>query len=418
MELDYTVLSSIRKAVGESFYILDEEQVKRNFIELKQAFIDIYPKMNIAYSYKTNYTPRICKIIADLGGYAEVVSDMEYRIAKQIGNKDSKIIFNGPYKKTETIREMLLKNGIVNIDGQADFNTLKEIAREFSNQEVSVGIRCNFDVKDGVISRFGIDSESPLFGEIISYIENTPNVKLRNLHCHFASRSLEYWPNRATLMFDLIDRYKLYTLEHIDLGGGLFGKMADSLKKQFSMKIPSYREYARAIATLFSKRYAEVEEENRPELIIEPGSALVGDVMKFAAKVTNIKNIRGKDIATVLGSIYNINPTLNTKNPPLEIFSPEKEMQKSYTDLDFGGFTCIESDYLYRHFKGELAVGDYAVFGNVGSYSVVLKPPFILPNFTIVSISKGEITIIKEAETFDDIFKTFIFEEVENVSTD
>jgi len=39
--------------------------------------------------------------------------------------------------------------------------------------------------------------------------------------------------------------------------------------------------------------------------------------MKFACKVESIKNIRGKDIATVLGSIYNINPTLNKKNPPV-----------------------------------------------------------------------------------------------------
>ena len=130
--------------------------------------------------------------------------------------------------------------------------------------------------------------------------------------------------------------------------------------------------------------------------------------MRFAAKVVNIKNVRGKSIATLLGSIYNINPTLNKKNPPIEVYSMGAE-QKEYTDLDFGGFTCIESDYLYRHFDGMLAKDDMVVFGNVGSYSVVLKPPFILPNFPIVDISEGELEIIKRGETFDDLFHTFSF---------
>ena len=130
--------------------------------------------------------------------------------------------------------------------------------------------------------------------------------------------------------------------------------------------------------------------------------------MRFAAKVVNIKNVRGKSIATLLGSIYNINPTLNKKNPPIEIVSMGEE-QSSYEDLDFGGFTCIESDYLYRGFEGKLAKGDVVVFGNVGSYSIVLKPPFILPNFPILDISGSEIEVIKRGECFDDIFHTFAF---------
>ena len=31
------------------------------FLELKATFEEIYPNFNIAYSYKTNYTPKFCK---------------------------------------------------------------------------------------------------------------------------------------------------------------------------------------------------------------------------------------------------------------------------------------------------------------------------------------------------------------------
>lgn len=41
--------------------------------------------------------------------------------------------------------------------------------------------------------------------------------------------------------------------------------------------------------------------------------------MSFAAKVVNIKEVRGKSIATLLGLVHNINSTLNGKNPPLHI---------------------------------------------------------------------------------------------------
>ena len=81
--------------------------------------------------------------------------------------------------------------------------------------------------------------------------------------------------------------------------------------------------------------------------------------------------------------------------------------QKYYPSIDISGYTCMENDYLYRNFSGTLHVGDYMVFDNVGSYSVVSKPPFILPNVPIISLVKGEMEILKEAETFEYIFQTY-----------
>ena len=94
---------------------------------------------------------------------------------------------------------------------------------------------------------------------------------------------------------------------------------------------------------------------------------------------------------------------------PQFLILTNKNSRVYYEDLDFGGFTCIESDYLYRSYSGELAEGDIAVFGNVGSYSVVLKPPFILPNFPILDICDTETELIKRKESFDDIFRTYVF---------
>ena len=318
------------------------------------------------------------------------------------------MVFNGPWKDAAAIEEIVLGGGMVNLDSRYDLEILRDMAVRYPDKQLAAGIRCNFDVGDGVISRFGFDVDTDDFAQAMNFFRETSNVCLKGIHCHFASRALLVWPPRVKGMLELLERYGLAEqVEYVDLGGGLFGKMPDSLRAQFDSEIPTYEQYAEAVAKPFAEFYAS--RAHRPELLIEPGSALAGDVMKFAVPVVSIKSVRGKAIATVLGSIYNINPTLNKKNPPLEIYGAGGGLQ--YQDLDFGGFTCIESDYLYRHYEGMLKEGDYVVFGNAGSYSVVLKPPFILPNFPVLELQEDDSVLeIKRGEVFDDLFHTYRFE--------
>ena len=398
-------IKQLSEKVGDAFYMLDSKQFRENFIELKSEFSKIYSNFNIAYSYKTNYTPKLCRIVNELGGFAEVVSDMEMEIALRIGVEPEKIIWNGPYKNAKKGEQLLVMGGTVNIDSAYEIDLVADIADRYPNHKLNIGIRCNFDVGDGVVSRFGFDIDSDDFKKALALFGAHKNLYLIGLQCHFATRRLETWRPRVEGMLALIDKLRIVP-EHIDLGGGLFGKMADSLKAQFDSEIPTYKQYAEAVAPVFAEHFENATK--KPLLLIEPGSALIGDCMRFASKVVNIKEVRGKAIATLLGSIYNINPTLNKKNPPIEVYAMG-EKQREYKDLDFGGFTCIESDYLYRHYDGKLSKGDMVVFGNAGSYSIVLKPPFILPNFPIIDITDGKLEMIKRGEVFDDLFHTFAF---------
>lgn len=399
------LLNRLSAIYGDAFYVLDSEQFKTNFYELKNAFSKIYKNFNIAYSYKTNYIPKLCKYVNEAGGYAEVVSDMEMEIALRVGVEPNKIIWNGPYKNYKKVEELLLIGGTVNLDSVYEIEKIKDIAKRYPQHNFNIGVRVNFDIDDGVTSRFGFDIESNDFKKVLCLVKEIENVNLLGVQCHFATRKLETWKPRAEKMLALLCGLGL-TPAHIDLGGGLFGKMDESLKLQFDSKIPSYDEYAQTVAPLFAEYFKN--SKSKPLLLIEPGSALVGDCMKFVSKVINIKEVRGKSIATLLGSIYNINPTLNKKNPPIKVYSTGG-VQTEYENLDFGGFTCIESDYLYRNYNGKLAQGDMVVFGNVGSYSVVLKPPFILPNFPVIEVCENGIEVIKRGEVFDDLFHTFSF---------
>ena len=394
------VIKQLRKEYGDAFYLLDSKQFRLNYLELKNAFSSVYPNFNIAYSYKTNYTPKLCKIVNEFGGYAEVVSEMELELALRIGVPPQNIIWNGPVKNPTKLENFLLRGGVVNIDSLDDLELIKSVVEKNQDKHFRLGIRVNYDIDDGIISRFGFDVDGDDFRECLEYVINSANVEFINFQCHFAKRNVEYWPARAKGMVDLIDRIGIVP-KRIDLGGGIFGKMAQSLKTQFSTIIPEYSAYAEAIKVFFD-RFGN----GGPELIIEPGSALVGDCMQFVGTIKTIKCVRGKWFASVLGSQKNI--SMAGVNPPIEIIHFGGET-KDYKSIDIVGFTCIEGDVLYKNYKGKLAKDDAVVISNCGSYSIVMKPPFILPNFPILDISDGKAELIKYGETFDDLFHTFVY---------
>lgn len=391
---------------GESWYVLDTKVLKQNYAGLLGAFTAIYPKTRLSYSYKTNYMPRICGFLKELGAYAEVVSDMEYRLALQVGVQPEKIIFNGPCKDEKAVEDLLLSGGLVNIDAQYELEMVLQLAARFPEARMRVGLRCNFDIGDGVVSRFGWDVDDPSFEQALVVLRNTPGLKFCGLHCHFSTRTLDTYKARTERMMDLIDRFFETAPEYISLGGGFFGKMDESLARQFEVPVPSFAEYAGVIATAFRARYKGKPWREQPALFLEPGSSLVANVLNYYAKVVNIKSVRGKDIATVAGSLFNINPRAKRLNPYMRVVAIQGG-GRLYQDLDIGGYTCVESDYLFSHYEGPLQVGDFVVFGNVGSYSLSFKPPFIWPNVPVVESVNGRFVEMKRQEELSDILVTY-----------
>jgi len=399
MELNTNTLNELSDAFGDAFYLLDSKR-----FQLIRTFRGIYPKFNVAYSYKTNYTPKLVKIVDSLGGFAEVVSDMELEVALRSGVHPKHIIWNGPVKNEEKVKELLLAGGTVNIDSSYELEPLQKISDAYPDHVLSVGLRCNYDVGDGVLSSFGFDVDGE---EALSYIKERRNLRLTSLQAHFAKRSPEYWDARTEGMLEVYDlvreNYGLVPTR-LDLGGGMYSNMPDSLREQLHIGQVTYKDYADRSASRFAAHFKDAA--NAPELFVEPGSAVAGDCMRFVTRVKTLKNIRGKEIATCVGSQKNI--SMSGIIPPMEVI-PCGNAQRDVSNVDIAGFTCIESDYLYKNYSGKLGTGDYIVIGNCGSYSVVMKPPFILPNCPVLDITGDRVEVIKRQEYFDDLFHTFSF---------
>ena len=407
MKFDFEHINRLSGKYGSPIYIFDEKAFIDNYYEIRNEFRNIYEKYNIAYSYKTNYTPYIANVVKKLGGYAEVVSGMEYYIAKHLGYNDDMIIFNGPNKGGAGI-EAFLNGCIINIDSLDELEQYCNIASKNKNRNFELGIRVNIDVGQDFISRFGIDIDD--VARAFEVVKSFKNLKIVGLHCHISRcRGIFAWKKRAEIMLELADQFFTQPPKYIDLGSGMFGNMEESLARQFE-NVPSYKEYAETVAGVFSEHYKNITIDKKPWLFTEPGTTLVNKYVDFIGKVETIKKIRGKHFAVLNCSIHNLGETCLLKEIPMEVIS-SNEVPENYENIDFTGYTCLEQDVMRKNYTGELNIGDYVKFGNVGGYSNVLKPPFICPNCAMIAINtEGKDVLIKTPESFDDLLHTYVFE--------
>lgn len=391
-------INRLTNEFGSPLYVFDEKAFIDNYKHFDCCFKNMYERYHVSYSYKTNYAPYICKIVKKLGGYAEVVSDMELEIARSVGYDDTHIVYNGPCKGPLAM-EHIYKAGILNVDNFEELNRIIKKANEDNDRIYKIGLRVNIDIGQNFVSRFGID-ECDL-EKAFALTQDTKNVKVVGLHCHVGrSRGIEAWKNRIFSMLKLADQFFEYPPDYISLGSGMFGIMDPDLGGQFSNEIPSFERYAQVVAGAMADHY---KGNQKPILFTEPGTTLINKYIDFITKVTSIKHIKGKTFIVLDGSKHNIGEICELKRLPIQVIAsgnPKEHVENA----DFVGYTCLEHDVPYRAYSGEIAVGDFVVFGNVGGYSNVSKPPFINPNCAMIS-STG--MVIKRRETVKEVMCTY-----------
>lgn len=398
---------SLLKKYGSPLYVFDDKGFIENYNHLCEAFRSIYPNYTPGYSYKTNYTPHICKLVKQLGGYAEVVSDMELWVAKQCGYDNNKIIYNGPCKG-ELLEDHLLNGGILNIDNEDEAKRVVAFSKHHLDKTFKVNLRITARIDIGFVSRFGLEAGSQQMERVVALLKAQENVKLVGLHMHVSrARYLSAWQERIDQILEAADRYIDGAPEFIDLGSGMFADMEGFLKDQFTIDVPSYEKYAEVVAGTMAKHYAN--SETKPLLVTEPGTTVVSRYMSLITTIMGLKEIAGRNIAVCDCDIHEAGETAMMMKVPYALYAVG-EGESSKTPIDITGFTCLEQDTLFKDFPEPVRVGDVIEFRNVGGYSVVYKPPFIQPCCAMVAIKEdGSVAEIKRKETFEDIFKTFIF---------
>jgi diaminopimelate decarboxylase len=401
--MEYADLNLLAEKYGDSFYLLEPGKFKKNLNQFLAAFQTYYPNCHIGYSYKTNYLPYLLAKAREQGAYAEVVSGMEYELARRIGNEGRNILFNGPLKTRADLFRAFEDGALVNLDNESEVNIIEEYLSRSPQTRISIGIRCNFSL-DGDHSRFGFDVDDGSIENVFARLASK-GCYVQGLHCHFTTkqRSMESYAARAEKLVRLAKKlFRERPPRFLDVGGGYFGKLPNQLKALFPGHLPSYEEYGKAVGSVISREYPNAE----PELVLEPGVAVVSDVMIFVARVISIKKIGGLNIAIASGSRQNILPAGSRANLPVQVVSAPGA-RSNFKTIDITGYTCMENDVLCSSFEGKLGPGDFLMYSNMGAYTIVFKPPFIAPAPPIIAAENGEYVTVRRRESLDDILASF-----------
>lgn len=384
-------------------YVFFKDKFRSNIESLNNAFRLRYPRFRAGYSYKTNYTAHICREADKLGCFAEVVSPMELYRATSLGVDYENVIYNGVIPDIEGKAKVALGGGIVNVDNLQELIALEEflLSRNLSGD---IGVRLNFDIGNGVVSRFGFDVGGTDYFAMQEVIRKSQCLRLVGVHCHISkARELPFWEKRISRIIhyvqELIDSGCIEDLRYIDLGSNLYGSMDPELAAQFDDNVPTFDDYAEVIC----KPLYYAFREDPPLLILEPGTPAVANAMGVLATVVGFKKVQGKTFILTDCSKFNLGAIAGVKNVPIVMYASQPG--EKVENADFVGYTCIEDDVVYRGYSGNVSVGDKVLFTNVGAYSNTFSPQFIMPTIGMISES-GK--VLKRRDTFKDVFWRYL----------
>lgn len=411
----YKELHQLAERFGTPFYLLDGDKFMANYHGIQAAFRSRYAKSVVAYSYKANYIPYLCHLVKNAGGYAEVVSRLEYDLALRVGQDAEKIIFNGPIKEYADIELALKNRSLINLESWYEIDHLAAYAKKHPTATIEVGLRINVDLRDahGVStlqggldsSRFGFAVKPDGISRALELIVGMTNVSVICLsaHCSSSNRALWVYERIARTLCEVAAQANLDTVRYIDVGGGIFGKVP---KQMQWIETPTFDEYAETICSVLSS-YPWVK-KRQPILVLEPGIAMAANCMSLVARVMDIKSINGINYILVDGSVFNVKPSLHKHNLPYTFHAeqPRSDQQKYMVC----GNTCMEKDVLLEDIvTNEVRRGDYLRIDNVGAYSVVMSPPFITTFPPIIAQVDGVDTVLRKRQDFKSFFGDYRF---------
>lgn len=388
------------------YYVINKDELEQLIAELQKAIAVYWDNTIIGYSFKTNALPWVVDFFRNQGFYAEVVSDDEYNLAKLLGYKANRIIYNGLVKSRESFLEALENRCIVNVDSEQEISWLAEL---HSAKKYSIGIRINFDLEKACPNesqcgdeggRFGFCYENGEFKRILNIVKKYDNIEVKGVHFHCSSktRSLSIYKAICHVACQIKREFNL-ELSYLDIGGGFFGGLKDK---------PHFKDYLKCISEILNEEY----DSNKTKLILEPGMSLIGPPISFVTSVIDIKETNRNRFVVTDGSRNNIDPLMgkNSYFYKIKYFNDESNRENIDRQI-IVGYTCMEHDRIFAIENGkQLMVGDKVIYNKVGAYTMCLSPLFIKYFPEVYVQESGKLQLVRRRWTVEEYIQNCLWE--------
>ncbi len=400
--IDGVPVEELVQRFGSPLWVVSEATLRAKYQSMAQAFSLRYPKVAIAYSYKTNYLSGVCSILHQEGAWAEVVSGFEYEIALALGVPGEKIVFNGPLKRTEELARAISQGALINVDSYDELALIEELARKMS-RVVPVGVRVNMVVGPLAWDRFGFNYENGQALQACQRVIASPVLKLAGLHAHIGTFVLDPGLYRQAaekvggLAKSLAEQGT--TLEYVDIGGGFASH--NVLHDQWmpaGYATPTFEQYADAICPELIRSLPQPQ----PLLLLEPGRSLVDEAMHLVTSVVATKVLSAGQKGVVLDAGINLMPTVAWYRHEVRVAAETGTPANGSVveDVNLYGPLCMNIDVLQLKTPlPPVRKGAVLVIKNVGAYNFTQSMQFIQLRPAVVLINGGEVEILRAPET-------------------
>lgn len=402
--IDGVSVDALTEQFGSPLFVLSESQIRKNQRNAYRVFKTRYPKVQFAWSYKTNYLNAVCSVFHQENSWAEVVSEFEYDKARKLGIPGEQIIFNGPDKSPKALLKAITEGARIHIDHFDELYQIIEICEEHK-RVARVAIRVNMDV--GIYpkwDRFGFNYENGDAWQAIRRILMNKNLHLMGLHTHIGTYMMTSDPyfRAASVLASLAKAIKNeynHLIEYIDMGGGFASH--NTLQGQYlpaEEVVPGIEQYADAITNgLFELNF---KPEEMPTLFLETGRSLVDNAGYLITSVIANKRLSTGRRAVIIDAGVNI---LFTAFWYKHKIAAAQESSGHTEDVSLYGPLCMNIDCIRDSVSlPVLHKGDKLIIEHTGAYDTTQWMQFISlrPNVVMV-MADGSVELIRKAETLD-----------------
>ena len=402
--IDGIAVTDLVEEYGSPLFVFSEKTIVERYKELHNAVSLRYPKVRIAWSYKTNYLDAVCSVFHREGAWAEVVSEFEYDKARRLGVPGNQIHFNGPLKTEDVLERVLPDGAIIHMDHFDEMAAAEKVSQKLGIRP-GVAIRINLQAESVPHwGRFGFNLESGQAKDAIRRLVAADHLDLVGLHCHLGTfiQDPTAYKESATKLSKLANEIREefgITLDFIDLGGGFASH--NTLKSQYlpgEQATPSFTRYAEAISDGLSA--LDYPADQMPTLVLEDGRALIDDAGSLISTVIANKRLPDGRRAIIADAGVNILFTsfwYKHDVVPAQPFRGVPEPTVIY------GALCMNIDILRETMLfPSMEVDDKLVFRSVGAYNVTQWMQFITYRPAVVLISPtGEHSLMRRREDLE-----------------
>ena len=412
----------LAKKFGTPLYVLDEDLMRDNCRAYKNAIDTYYDGHGLVlFASKALCTMYTGRLVAEEGLGADVVSGGELYTLYKAGFPMEKVFFHGNNKTPDEI-ELALNCGVghIVVDNKYELELLNRIANEKNvNQRILFRIKPGIDahthdfVKTGQIdSKFGVALENGEAYEIHKLALSMSNIQIDGVHCHIGSQIFDVEPfcEAAKVMIgfiaDLYDKLGI-KVNILNLGGG-FGIKYTATDDPIA---PS--EYIHKVTNVV-KELAQEKGIDLPFLVFEPGRSIVasaGITLYTVGCVKEIENVR--TYVSIDGGMCD-NPRYILYGSKYTAVLANNASAEPVAPVTIAGKCCESGDLIQEHvMMPQIHVGDTLAVLATGAYNYSMSSNYNrIPRPPIVAVRGNEAKIIVKRETYDDLIKNDVLEEV------